>query len=143
VILYLDTSAFIKLYVDEAGSTLVRSRVKTAKAVCAHSITYVELRAGLARTQRMARLTREDLSNAVRRLEQDWRALHVVGVDQRLIRRAGNLAEIHGLRAYDSVHLAAAERIHRELWPEVSFGFAVFDGDLKEAAGALEIPIVP
>lgn len=143
MILYLDTSAFIKLYVVEAGSAQVRSLVEAALAVCAHTVAYVEMRAGLARALRMSRLSPEGLSAVLGRLEQDWRSIRVVGIDHRLIRRAGDLAESQGLRAYDSVHLAAAERIHRELTPGVSFGFVVFDGDLKDAARALEIPILP
>jgi predicted nucleic acid-binding protein len=37
--------------------------------------------------------------------------LDVVEVDDGLARRAGDLAETHGLRGYDAVHLAAADRL--------------------------------
>jgi predicted nucleic acid-binding protein len=35
----------------------------------------------------------------------------LVEVDDPLARRAGQLAEAHGLRGYDAVHLAAADRV--------------------------------
>jgi len=34
----------------------------------------------------------------------------VVSIDEALVRRAAELAEAHGLRGYDAVHLAGAER---------------------------------
>ena len=35
----------------------------------------------------------------------------MVEVDDGLVRRAGELAELHALRGYDADHLAAAERV--------------------------------
>ena len=35
----------------------------------------------------------------------------MVEIDEDLARQAGDLAEAHGLRGYDAVHLAAAHRV--------------------------------
>jgi hypothetical protein len=40
MILYLDTSALVKLYVDEPGSAGIREALVRAKAVYTHQITY-------------------------------------------------------------------------------------------------------
>ncbi len=48
MILYLDTSALVKLYVDEPGSASLREALVRAKAVYTHQITYVEIRAAFA-----------------------------------------------------------------------------------------------
>lgn len=55
-LLYLDTSAWLKLYVEEDGSETVHAAVEQAEQTCTHLIAYAELRAALAKAQRMQRL---------------------------------------------------------------------------------------
>ena len=82
-----------------------------------------------------------DLTYQVRRFEDDWLAVAVVDVDDALVRRAGRLAEQFGLRGYDSVHAAAAERIHESLPGGGGFGVAAFDASLRAAAKSLGIDV--
>lgn len=42
MIVYLDTSALVKLFVEEAHSTGVRRAVSAARMVATHAIAYVE-----------------------------------------------------------------------------------------------------
>lgn len=49
MIVYLDTSAFLKLYLDEDGGDQTREAIDKAGVICTHLITYVEMRAALAR----------------------------------------------------------------------------------------------
>ncbi len=142
MILYLDTSALLKLYLEETGSGAVRNHVAGAAAVYTHLVTYVEMRAALARAVRMGRVSEEDLRYQVARLEDDWSALAVVDVDDALVRRAGRLAEQHGLRGYDSVHAAAAERIQENVSGGVEFLFAAFDGALCAAVDSIGIKVM-
>jgi predicted nucleic acid-binding protein len=51
-----------------------------------------------------------------------------------LIRRAATLAENHAVRAYDSIHLAAAEATARVATGRTDFRFAAFDARLIEVA---------
>jgi predicted nucleic acid-binding protein len=139
MIVYLDTSAFLKLYLDENGSNKVRDLVREAVATCTHTITYAEMRAGLARASRMLRLNDAETEHQKERFEADWAALHVINVDERAVRRAGELAEGFGLRGYDSVHLACAERC-RQIGGE--FHFTTFDRKLNEAARLLGMDTV-
>jgi predicted nucleic acid-binding protein len=48
MILYLDTSALVKLYVKEPGSKAVRALLERARVVSTLRVVYVEMRAGLA-----------------------------------------------------------------------------------------------
>lgn len=57
MILYLDTSAWVKLYATETGSERVRDAVAAAFVVATHLIAYVELRAGLSRKRRLHEIT--------------------------------------------------------------------------------------
>lgn len=135
MILYLDTSAFIKLYVAEPGADRARDAVERAEALHTHLITYAEMRATLARLHRAGRENAASHRQHMREFERDWQTMAIITPGERMIRRAGDLAERYNLRGYDSVHLAAAESLvidHRH-----PVHFASFDGSLNEATARL------
>lgn len=97
--LYLDTSALVKRYIEEDGTELVISAMDDAPAWAMCRIGYVEtLRAvALAGGKKQAR-----------RVEADWFAFNVVEVDAELAQHAAELALSADLRSLDALHLAAA-----------------------------------
>ena len=132
MIVYLDTSALVKLYAEEEeGGELVGQAVEDSERIATSTIAYAEARAGLARKQREGVFTTEELRAAVSDLDNDWPTYARLNVSDALSRRAGDLAERHALRGYDSVHLASALRFAERL-PDLSF--LAFDGRLSEAA---------
>lgn len=131
MILYLDTSAVVKLYVEEQGTATVVARVGDAEAVATVRVAYAEARAALARHRREGGLTPVGLRQAVRELDREWGMYNVVDVNDPLVRRAGALAERHALRGYDAVHLAGALDL-RAAGGEVEF--LSFDARLNRAA---------
>ncbi len=140
MILYLDTSAFIKLYVDEPGASVVRGAVGRATAVHTHWIAYPEMCAALARLHRMGRQTANAYRQHRREFETDWRAIYAIMPDERVLRRAGVLTEQFGLRGYDAVHLGAAESIWSYVPEDMDFRFGAFDQALTGASTALGMP---
>ena len=136
MILYLDTSALIKLYVAETGAEKVRAVVTEAALVHAHWIAYAEMRSALARLHRMGRQSADAYRRSKREFEADWRAINAIMPDERMVRHAGDLAERFELRGYDSVHLAAAESLRVGRGTE-SLCFASFDDRLNHAAAEL------
>jgi predicted nucleic acid-binding protein len=106
--LYLDTSALVKLYVDEPGAAEVRHRVRSTDVVATSRVAYPEARAALARRRREGGITESDLRRVVADLDRDLRALAVVELSAAVARSAGLLAERHRLRALDAIHLASA-----------------------------------
>ena len=131
MILYVDTSALVKVYVTEPGSSEVRGRIDQAEAVATVLVTYAEARAAFARHQREGGLTRADLRRAVRQLDRDWTTYNVVGLSDPLVRSAGELAERHALRGYDAVQLAAVLELRAA---GASVEFCAFDTRLNRAA---------
>jgi len=111
MIAYFDTSAIVPLIVDEAGSALAGSIWAEADRVVSARLVYPEGRAALAQAARLGRVTIGQRRAAVRELEVRYDQLDLVEVDDVLARRAGQLAETHGLRGYDAVHLAGADRV--------------------------------
>ena len=141
MILYLDTSAFIKLYVNEPGANIIRAAVAEAVQVHAHWVAYPEMRSALARLHRMGRQSMAMFNRCKRELEKDWELVSAILPDERVLRRAGELAERLSLRGYDSVHLAAAESLG------VGHGtgllcFASFDDRLNHAAVDLGLQLL-
>jgi uncharacterized protein len=109
LITYFDTSAFLKLLVDdETGAATVEQLWVASSAVVCCEIGYVEARAALGAAHRSQRLTTVGLRTVRKTLESLWAQLEVVPVTTTLVRRAADLAEDAGLRGYDAVHLAAA-----------------------------------
>lgn len=131
MILYLDTSALVKLYVEEAGTGAVVTRVGEAEAVATVRVTYAEARAALARHRREGGLTSVGLRRAVRELDREWGLYNVVDLSDPLVRRAGTLAERHALRGYDAVQLAAALELRAA---DGEIVFLSFDARLNGAA---------
>jgi predicted nucleic acid-binding protein len=130
--LYLDTSALVKLYVEETGSSIVREAVEEAEAVASSIIAYVEARAAFARRQRERTITLPAYKRLLRDFEADWRRYLVIEATELLVRRAAELAETHRLRAYDSIHLASASILKENLNDSVSF--TSWDSQLQAAA---------
>lgn len=140
MILYLDTSALVKLFVEEANSDGVRNAVTGARLVATHSIAYVEACAAFARLAHDR--GEEALFSALRRnLDSQWEAWEILGVTEPLIRRAADFAGRYRLRGYDSVHLAAAESAFEVFRSHAPFHFAVFDAQLSAAAKQTGIPL--
>ncbi|MGH9231178.1 MAG: type II toxin-antitoxin system VapC family toxin [Acidimicrobiales bacterium] len=111
MIAYFDTSAIVPLLVAEPGSARAARLWDGADRAVGIRLVYPEARAALALAQRLGRLTVRQLRAAVRGLENRYQELDIVELDDVLARRAGNLAEQHGLCGYDAVHLAAADRL--------------------------------
>lgn len=115
-ILYLDTSALVKLYVREAGREEVRRAVLRAGAVAISKVGYVEARSAFARREREGSFSTEGHDREVRRLHRDFNGAYLTrSVTGEVVARAGELARMHALRAYDAVHLATALILRKEL----------------------------
>lgn len=117
MILYLDTSALVKLYVEEDGSEDVDTAVGEASRVATSSVAYPEARPTFARLERDEDITSEEHRAAVADLDADWELLGVLDLTRNLSRFCGRLAQKHGLRGFDAVHLgsAVAVRVASEL----------------------------
>lgn len=141
MILYLDTSALVKLFAEEVHSDRIRRAATEARLIATHAIAYVEACATFARVAH----ARGDgaLFAALRRnLDTQWSAWEILNVTGALIHRAADLAGRYRLRGNDSLHLAAAESAFEAFRNRAPFHFAVFDGQLSDAAKQAGIPLL-
>lgn len=135
---YFETSAFFKLVVDEEGSAQAVEFWEAAHRVVASRLMYPEARAALAAAARARRVTSSESRLVRSRLESRWTQVEIIEIDDEIARAAGDLAEVHALRGYDSVHLASAVALADE-----TSVLATWDYDLRVAAERLGLQIAP
>jgi hypothetical protein len=86
----------------------------------------------------MGRIGTSTLRRAVRAIDDLYAELRVIGIDDTLAQFAGELAELHGLRGYDAVHLASAISVE-----DTGLVTVTWDRDLADAAVACGYVVVP
>jgi len=134
VIAYFDTSAIISLIIEEPSSAVTSRLWDDAERIVSVRVLYPEARAALARAERMRRVTRGQLTAAIAELESIIGQVDHIEINAPLARLAGDLAQTHGLRGYDAVHLAAAATA-----ADNELVVVTGDSDLGRAATALGI----
>ena len=134
MIAYLDTSAFVKLIVDEDGANDARSWFEEAGPAISSVITYPEACAALSRRAREPGRRGARVEAWIEALDARWSRVLAVQVTAQ---PAGMLALRHGLRGMDAVQLGSAIRTRerlREQGAQAQLLFASFDRRLLEAA---------
>ncbi len=103
---YVDSSAMLKLYIDEADSDDAQRLLDADPVLVTSWVALVEVRRNLARLLSGAALTK-----AREACERDLDAMALVDLDERGWRRAADIGEITGVRSLDALHLAAAQQL--------------------------------
>jgi predicted nucleic acid-binding protein len=131
VIFYFDTSALVKLYVDEPRADRVRDAAVNAEMIATGILTYAEIRSAFARKRRFGEITGDQLELLKIGFETDWKVFEIIAIDEVVARRAGEFAEIYSLKGFDAVQLSSADTLLQR-FGEITF--ACFDADLSRAA---------
>ncbi len=139
MILYLDTSALVKLYVRETGSRVVAKLARESAALATSIVAYAETRAAFARLMRAGVTVEKRHHERLKQFNADWESFMRIELGHALARTAGELAEAYALRGFDAIHLASA------LWLNDTSGgklrFAAFDARLRTAAERAGLPV--
>jgi predicted nucleic acid-binding protein len=125
--LYVDSSALLKLYVNEFDSPDAQHLIDSDPTLVTSWITLVEIRRNLARLLEGSALVR-----ARERSEHDLDAMALVNPTEQTWRRAADIGEVLGVRTLDAVHLAVA---HQLQIPDL--GFCTFD--LRQGTAARQL----
>ena len=141
MILCLDSSALVKRYLVEVGSEIVSALVDASESVATAGISHVEVIAAFAKAARLGNISNEDATTARHLFETEWPDFLQIPTDERLVRRAANLAWDLRLRGYDAVQLASAATLQDLLSEPI--GFVTFDRHLWSAAKATEVTALP
>ncbi len=140
MILYLDTSALVKLFIDEQYSGVVRQWASDSANVMLSELSWTEMCAALALKKRTGQIADAQVGVALAALKKNWVLYHRLGTDAMLFAEAGELALRLDLRAYDSVQLASAWRAFKATGTALKF--CCFDRRLNSAAQAIGLPLI-
>lgn len=128
-LLYLDTSALIRLYTNEPHHEAVKGETQRASGVVCHTITMVEVASALTGRRARRLMSGRAYNMALAAFDADWPTFRHVALDDELLQAASILARTHALWAYDAVHLAAAQAI-----APLGVQFMTFDLRLRTVA---------
>ena len=109
--LFLDTSAMVKLFVEEPGSEAMSGRVEEPGAeIWVLDLAALEFSSMLWRRVREGVLTADEASAVIRLQEQQFALWNVLAISPALLDTArgllGDHAEMEGLRTLDAIQLA-------------------------------------
>jgi predicted nucleic acid-binding protein len=107
--IYLDTSALIKLYVEEEGTERVVAITDDSNGVqiVILDVTPLEARSAVRRRQREGDISGADADRILDRIEDDTSSSFLVQPStSAVIEGAARLIDRHPLRAYDALQLA-------------------------------------
>jgi hypothetical protein len=137
-VIYFDSSALVKLLVEEEGSDLAAELWDGCDAAVSSRLAYPEVKAALAAAGRNHDLDPEGLAAAHDGWEEYWSATRPVELTQAVEQNAGELAVRHALRGADAVHLASALAVSQP-----GLILAAWDRRLRQGAQAAGLTITP
>ena len=129
---YVDSSALLKRYIEEADSAAADALLRADPELLTARHTVVEVRRNLARL-----LSGRDLASARAAFAHDVGSFSIIELDEATCELAATIAETIGVRSLDALHLAAAQRVAA---PGV--GFLTFDVRQAQAARSLGLTVV-
>ena len=141
MILYFDSSALVKRYVEEQGSSDVLDWMDDSELNGTVLVTRAEVAAAITRAVRRQVVSQEDARQFLELFHQEWRNYTRLPITEALVARADALACEHNLRGYAAVHLAAALNWQELL--ELPVTLVTYDRELSEAAQALGMAVYP
>ena len=136
--MYFDSSAFVKLVVEEDGSDLAATLWDACDAAVSSRLAYPEVRAALAAAGRAHRLDPADQARAEAAWEDYWAATRAVELTERVTAHAGELASQHALPGADAVHLASVLAVGA-----ADALFAGWDQRLRAGAQSAGVQLAP
>lgn len=137
-LVYFDSSALVKLVLDEDGSDVAAALWNACDAALSSRLAYPEVCAAVAAAGRNHDLTESDVTSALAEWELFWSAMRPVELTADVERAAGSLARAHQLRGADAVHLASAGALSVN-----DLTIAVWDKRLHAAAAGLGFAVAP
>ncbi|WP_240907341.1 type II toxin-antitoxin system VapC family toxin [Paludisphaera rhizosphaerae] len=138
---FLDSSALVKRYVQEAGTAWIRgvTRRGTAHQIYVSRITAVEVTAAVARRRKGGSIPSRQASSVLSRFRKHLAGRYtILEVTPSILAEAMKLANTQSLRAYDAVQLTTAIELNNR-WVGVGLGGIVLvsaDRELNAAASA-------
>jgi predicted nucleic acid-binding protein len=117
---YFDSSAVVKVYVQENGRTAVL-RLLRQHEVVASAILPVEIRGALRRRAAENVIERSRLHAALQQVAKDRAQWNLLAVSTEILERAEQIVASYTVRTLDAIHIASAQEFAGRLRARVPF----------------------
>ena len=138
--IYLDSSALVKRYVQEEGTDFVKSILAGHGLITTSKLTYPEILSALMRKVRAGEIERRRFNGIVEAFDEDWDHVLVLDFHNDLLQIVKVVIEKHPLKAADAIHLSSA--LWLKLSSKADVTFVASDSNLLKAAAAEKLQVM-
>lgn len=138
---YLDASAWVKRYYQEARTSWVQNLFNQNSIVACASLGVVEVIATLARKCKAGEIKR-DLLEQAQELDDDWKRFVQIQFTIETENQARLLAMNLALRGADAIHLASSLLLQKQIEQDDKVILVTSDRQLKEPALASNLVVL-
>jgi len=138
--IYYDSSALLKIYIEEEYSAFVRNIISNHQINYISSLSFVEIHSVFSRLLNNSQISQNELLFLKLSFNNDYNIFRQIPINNQILKRAAELTYISNLRTLDSIHLASIEYLKSITEEELLFG--CFDNKLIESAISLGIKIL-
>ena len=138
--IYLDSSALVKRYVEEEGTNSVKSILEDNGLIATSKLTYPEILSALMRKVRAGEIERKKFNGILDVFDKDWEHVLVLDFHNDLLQVLKMLIEKHPLKAADAIHLSSA--LWLKLSSKTDITFIASDSSLLKAARAEKLQVI-
>lgn len=143
IIYYLDSSAWVKRYFEEAGSEAVGVLFEQFPVLACSPLGLIEVGSAMARKRNSGEVKGEEFEAKRASLLKDWERFLRIEVTPSVVLRAFGATGAYGLRGADSLHLASALALKEQIEPDSrEFALVTSDQELKAAALTAGLAVV-
>ncbi len=138
MIAYVDSSALVKLFLDERDSVVAREMWDSGVPLATSRVSHAELACALAAAVRSGRDSRGDVDPDVVDGGFLHRNANLVEVDEEVVNDAAVVGVRHGLSGLDAIHVASGLKLS-----QFAPMFVSWDDRQRAAARAEGLPVYP
>jgi predicted nucleic acid-binding protein len=137
--IYLDSSALVKRYIEEDGSDKVNALLEERSVAAASRLAYPEILAAITRRHKAKEIETGAFERIKKAFKFDWASFVVVEFHKEVFQFIDEIIIKYALKGADSVHLASALWLKKAMKEDVVF--VASDLELIKAAKAEKLQI--
>ena len=105
MILFIDSSALIKRYIEEKGSKTVEKLMDEAQEIIIAEITKLECLSGIRRMVEESRITKEEYVKIKEAIKYEFDDVVKIPFDKQVVEKAEKIIETYQLKTLDAIQL--------------------------------------
>ena len=137
--IYFDSSALVKRYIEEEGSDKVNALLEEGSMAAASRLAYPEILAAITRRHKAEEIKSGAFERVRKAFKADWESLVVVELHKEVFQFIDEMIAKYALRGADSVHLSSAMWLKKATKGDVVF--VASDLELIKAAKAEKLKV--